>query len=366
MRPSSKTSVSLDLFKREAAQIDYRGPLLNTRRWSMNFKRQLPWRERSSWSAIALGVCYGLLARALFGHWTPEWARPLFGAVSIAFLFFVPMGLGALTVYDASRTRSTSWLTWIFRPWIACVLLALAFSAFAWEGGICLVIMAPVYLTMASIGGIVAGVTARDRRNRGRDGPSTPLLSVLAFPFLLAPVEQQFAAKTERRSVETEVHIQADSATVFRNIAEVPAIADAERPASLFQRIGVPRPSQATLSYQGVGAVRDARFVEGIRFRETITRFEPGKSLAFTIAVDPTSIDPRVLDEHVAVGGPFFDVEYGEFRIEPSREGGVILHLSSRHRLTTHFNFYASLWTDAIMLDLQRGICRIVQQRSER
>ena len=68
----------------------------------------------------------------------------------------------------------------------------------------------------------------------------------------------------------------------------------------------------------------------------------------------------------VAVGGPFFNVGYGEFRIEPSREGGVLLHLSSRHRLTTHFNFYAGLWTDAIMLDLQRGICRIVQRRSER
>jgi len=68
----------------------------------------------------------------------------------------------------------------------------------------------------------------------------------------------------------------------------------------------------------------------------------------------------------VRVGGPYFDAEYGEFRIEPQPAGGVVLYLLSRHRVATHFNFYASLWTDAIMSDLQRGICAIIRNRSER
>ena len=66
------------------------------------------------------------------------------------------------------------------------------------------------------------------------------------------------------------------------------------------------------------------------------------------------------------VGGPYFDAEYGEFQIEPQASGGVRLLLHSRHRVATHFNFYAHLWTDAIMADLQRGICAIIKSRSER
>jgi hypothetical protein len=43
----------------------------------------------------------------------------------------------------------------------------------------------------------------------------------------------------------------------------------------------------------------------------------------------------------------------------------VLLHLSSKHRLSTRFNAYGGLWTDFIMSDLQSDILRIVQARAE-
>jgi hypothetical protein len=285
--------------------------------------------------------------------------------VSLAFVFVMPFALGYLTVHDVSTDRATSWGTWIVRPWAAAVLLAAGLMALAWEGAICVVMVAPVFLVMSSLGGITAGRAAQLRRLRSRSVSRTTLAGVLLLPFAWAPVEQRFEAPTAMRTVQTQLYIRADADTVFRNVAEVPVIRQDERRASFFSRMGIPRPSEATLSYPGVGALRDARFVEGIRFREKVTRFEPARALAFTIAVDPRSVDPKVLDEHVRVGGPYFDVEYGEFRIEPAADG-VVLHLSSRHRLTTHFNAYAGLWTDAIMADLQRGICDIIRRRSER
>jgi hypothetical protein len=39
--------------------------------------------------------------------------------------------------------------------------------------------------------------------------------------------------------------------------------------------------------------------------------------------------------------------------------------LSSRHQLSTHFNAYAGIWTDAVMRDLQDDILAIVRDRSE-
>lgn len=53
------------------------------------------------------------------------------------------------------------------------------------------------------------------------------------------------------------------------------------------------------------------------------------------------------------------------YRIEQVSENQVILHLSSRHRLSTRFNFYAGLWTDFIMRDIQGNILRIIKNRSE-
>jgi hypothetical protein len=315
--------------------------------------------------AVLLGVGYGVFARLTFGlKW--QVLEGLFTAVSLMFLFAVPFVLGVLTVRHAASSGPTSWLTWLFRPWLACLLLAFVFGVLAWEGAICLVIAAPIYLLMSSLGGIVAGLHDRSARRRGSDDTRYLLGLVLVLPFAFSPVEQRMTARTEHRLVETSVRIDADADTVFRNLAEVSEIRSDEQRHGFFQSIGIPRPLQATLSRPGVGAVRDARFVEGIRFRETVTRYEPGKSLAFTIAVDPASIAPGTLDEHVRVGGPYFDAEYGEFRIEPQPAGGVLLHLLSRHRVATHFNFYARLWTDAIMRDLQDGICAIIRDRSER
>ena len=47
------------------------------------------------------------------------------------------------------------------------------------------------------------------------------------------------------------------------------------------QRIGFPRPIEATLSYEGVGGVRHASFERGLMFVETVTDWEPEHRLAF-------------------------------------------------------------------------------------
>ena len=55
----------------------------------------------------------------------------------------------------------------------------------------------------------------------------------------------------------------------------------------------------------------------------------------------------------------------GAYSIEPRPDGGVVLHLSSEHRLSTTFNRYAGLWTDFIMSDTQQYILRIIKHRAE-
>jgi hypothetical protein len=228
------------------------------------------------------------------------------------------------------------------------------------EGTICVVMMAPVFVVMALLGGALAAVvrTIQSRRMR-----STALFVVLLLPYAAGPLEQRIPQAQSRRVVENRVRVRASEAAVWRQIIRVPPIRAEEYRTSFIHRIGFPRPIEATLSHEGVGGVREASFERGVLFRETVTDWKPLRRLSFTIAVD--SIPTRTLDEHVTVGGEYFDVLDGTYEIVPAAPGEVELRLWSTHRLSTHFNPYAALWTDLVMRQIQRNILHVVRDRAE-
>ena len=110
--------------------------------------------------------------------------------------------------------------------------------------------------------------------------------------------------------------------------------------------------------------MRHASFAGGVLFLETVDVWDPEHRLAFSIHAD--RIPSTTLDEHVRVGGQYFDVLRGEYRLEPLADGATRLHLSSQHRLTTDFNWYAHLWTDGVMDNVQENILLVIRERCER
>lgn len=165
--------------------------------------------------------------------------------------------------------------------------------------------------------------------------------------------------------MENVIDIQAPPDVVWQNIERVRAIRKEELPSSWAHAIGFPDPVEATLSHEGVGGVRNASFAGNVFFLETVDLWEPKQRLGFTIAAETDKIPSTTLDEHVRVGGEYFDVLRGEYRLEPLAKNLTRLHLSSQHRLSTDFNWYAHLWTDAIMADLQKRILYVVKARSQ-
>jgi uncharacterized protein YndB with AHSA1/START domain len=323
---------------------------------AVNLRRQ----KRVLWSALACGVVYGAVARLVFGL---KELQDAFGVMTGAFILLVPFALGVITVVVGEREESWSWWRWIWVPWLAALLALGGALALAWEGIICVALWVPLFMILASLGGIAGGVANRivlSQRGRG-----LVLASFVMLPFVVAPLEHRFPLPDDRRVVKTQIEIAADPEIVWRNIARVPAIRPEEQSRSWFHTIGFPRPVEATLSHESVGGVRHASFEGGVVFVETVTDWEPGRRLAFSIAADPASIPQTTLDEHVTVGGPFFDVLRGEYEIEPLAPGRVVLHLASTHRLSTRFNLYSGLWTDFIMRDVQEYILEILKRRCE-
>jgi hypothetical protein len=299
---------------------------------------------------ILVGLTYGLVARILVSN---HWTSGAFGVMTIGFLFVVPVVMGYLTVRPIPEPSSSAKL---FAPWVTCMLVVLCSLVGGLEGTICAVFALPVMLGLSSIGGLIAG---------SRPGRSPVVLPVaFVLPWAVLGVENGGQAPTRFVMTTTSIEIAAPAAVVWPLVVSVDTIRPEERRSALFTRIGFPQPIAATLSHPGVGGVRRASFERGIVFREAVTEWIPEKRIRFTI--DATTVPPTALDEHVRIGGPFFDVLDGTYTLQPVSASRTLLILQSRHRVSTRFNAYAGWWATRVMESIQNNILHVLRDRAER
>ena len=314
--------------------------------------------------SVALGAVYGLAVRGMI-QFTPHarWAPPLISVMSVAFIIVLPFSVGYLTVAAKARETRVSIQQRVFLPWLPVVLALLGCEAVGWEGTICIVMITPIALFCASVGGLSAGAIVLPSQPRA----GTISMAIVALlPFLVGPAEHHFPAPYDIRTVESDVLIHACPQTIWSNIERVRSIEPSELPRSWNRRIGFPRPIEATLSHEGLNGVRHATFAGNVLFVETIDEWAPERRLGFSIRADTARIPPTTLDQHVTVGGPYFDVLHGEYILQPESGGMTRLRLISRHRVSTDFNWYARIWTDAVMRDVQHSILYVIKNRCER
>lgn len=295
------------------------------------------------------GVSYGLLARLAVSF------EALGGAVlamTIGFLFVVPVVIGYLTVRPVERP---SVRFKFFAPWITCGLVILGSVLIGLEGAICVVFAAPAMLLLASLGGFVAGGQTT------RSAADVPIAVLL--PWMVMGLEHGGTAPTRHVVTTTQIEIAAPASAVWPLVVSVDSIRDSERRPAFFTTIGFPRPIAATLDHPGVGGVRTASFDRGLVFREAVIEWVPERKLRFTI--DAKAVPRAALDPHVTIGGPFFDVLTGTYELHPVSPTRTLLILRSEHRVSTRFNLYAGWWADRVMASVQGNILGVLKARAE-
>jgi hypothetical protein len=312
------------------------------------------------WGSL-VALTYGLSARLAFQS---PW-EDFLGLITLGFVIFVPLAIGALTVAFAPRRYKSSWVYGIFMPWLPCILLGIVAIVLAWEVAICIVMALPLFMVMSSIGGII--MTAIFSRLSQEDQRSTPIQSsllglILLAPFIVAPIENQFPAPDSIRTVETQIVIQAGPEGVWDNLVAVPPIRPEEHHFTVFNLLGLPWPVEATLSQPGLEGVRRASYDNGLAILEPVTVWEPYRHYAFGVQLDPTVAPPPPFEQ---VGGKYFEVQRVRFRLETAETGVTVLHLQSQYRLSTRLNFYGGWWIDFLLGDLQDYILGVIKARAE-
>lgn len=310
------------------------------------------------WGAV-LGLVYGGVLRGGMRWHLPGWTP----VMSVSFVLLVPFAVGFITIFVVERRQPQPVWIWLLLPWVPVLGGSLGAMLVLWEGFICVIMFAPIGMICGSFGGLIAGLLVRLPRTMAAKNVCLAVVALL--PLMTHPWLHDVLTQQDLRTVENVRVIHASPAIVWRNIERVPQIAPAELPFSWAHRIGFPSPVEATLSYPGVGGVRHATFEGGVLFIENIDVWDPEHRLGFSIHAQTDQIPPTTLDEHVRIGGPFFDVLRGEYVIEPLPNGETRLHLSSQHRVSTDFNWYARFWTDGVMSDVQETILTVIQKRCE-
>lgn len=283
-------------------------------------------------------------------------------------IFILPFLIGVISSYSSEKAKPRSVFFHIFFPWLPTIVSVFFALLVNFEGMICLIMGLPIYLVLSSLGGIAVAiwfyVFPENRTNL------LALFGILSLPLVTGYFETHWKLPNEIRFVETQITIESTPEKIWKNVIRIPELEKTED--GFFYSMGFPRPVEATLSKEGIGGIREAKFEKGLFFYETITEWNSHHRLKFEIQADPNLTPLTTLDPHVVPGGIYFDALQGEYELEYNKNikydqnQAIVLHLRSKYRLSTHFNFYASLWGDFLMRDIQNSILRILKRRIEK
>lgn len=285
------------------------------------------------------------------GEWLP--------IVSLSFLVLLPIAVGGLVAFLGIRRHGLSpfWIVWA--PMLTMTGGVLIAGLSELEAVLCLVVGIPVMVPLAVVGALIISLIMK--KSDGR----LPVSLLALLPLMIAPLEAHWERPHRQLTVADHIDIDAEASVIWGEIVSVAPIAAEELPNQWIYLLDFPRPISAEIDRETLGGKRLALFERGVTFFEVVTEWEEEKALAFSIEADPEFVPHTAFDQHIVVGGRFYDVLNGRYEIEPLAGGICRLHLTSTHRLSTPFNAYAGWWSEWVMRQVQGSILEVIRNRCE-
>jgi hypothetical protein len=316
--------------------------------------RPLPY---SGWWAIGGGALVGLLLRlAFWGN-----AGQAFSAMLGSFIFGAPLLVAAVTVYLAERTAARSWMYYCFAPMLATTLFVLGTLALYVEGWICAILILPLFAVVGGVVGLVMGAICRVTR-----WPRRSVVGCFALIPILGGAVENLVPSADRERVQTrQIFVAAPPAALWRELVDVRAIRPEEVRDAWMYRIGVPLPLAGAADIRGGEHLRHITMGKGVHFDQVASVWRENERVTWRYRFTPDSFPPGALDDHVRIGGQYFDVVESTYTLTP-RGTGTVLSLATRYRVSTHFNWYAGRVGDLLVGDFGGRIVEFYARRAER
>jgi hypothetical protein len=161
------------------------------------------------------------------------------------------------------------------------------------------------------------------------------------------------------------VLVDAPPATIWKQILTARSIGPEELPPSLTHMIGVPKPLEGINVRTVDGEVRFSRWERGVNFRGFVTARKENESITWRYVFDDRSFPAGSMDEHVAIGGRYFDLRDTSFHLVPVADGRTRLEIVAHYRVSSSINAYAIPASVVLGRDFLDTILGLYKRRSE-
>lgn len=311
---------------------------------------------------FALGAAYGLVMRLAFGmlpFLNQGNSANAGGPMLSAFVLLVPALIGVYTVYGARELLPRLGYA-LFGPWMPTIVFVAGTALLLIEGSICIAMALPIFLLCASLGGLAAWLFLKWAKPQPGVMNSLMLLPlVVGYAEIHAPLPQEVFSST------ASTHIAAKPEAIWQTINHATDIQPEEMKGGLAYLIGVPYPIEAITQTSGEGRVRKLRWDKGVSFDEPITAWDENRFVRWSYAFKPESFPAGALDEHVLIGGKYFDLVDTSYQLTPEADG-TRLEIVIHYRVSTNFNWYSAWWGRVLVEDSAAAILNFYKQRGER
>ncbi len=279
--------------------------------------------------------------------------------LTTAFLIFLPFSFGALVEYLTTLNRPHSIAKVLLQQlWVLLAIIVVG-GVILREGVICLIMAAPIFFACSTLGAFAMRALCRHLWKPSKKIYSIALLPLLGL-FLLPDLSQYHNGMTKQ-----EIVVNAPIETVFASINNIQQIQPNEIKYSPIFTMGFPKPISGMTEQTEEGLMRQIYWQRDIHFQEKITQSKAPTQLAWTYVFTPQSFPKGSLDDHLKIGGQYFNLLTTDYQLEAVSPTQTRMTLNIDYRLSTEVNWYADLWTRYVLNEFSDVVLNIYKRRLE-
>ena len=170
---------------------------------------------------------------------------------------------------------------------------------------------------------------------------------------------------TRHQRINHSIEIAAPAEVIWHHINYPTNIQPDELKNGWAYRIGVPYPVSARTLDERVGGKRELQWQHGVKFQEVITKWQPTQHIAWRYEFEADSFPPDSLDDHIVIGGRYFQLNDTSYTLAPLPNGNTRLSISVGTSIRTSFNWYAEPWAKFLLSDTAQTILNFYKVRAE-
>jgi len=302
------------------------------------------------------GVAVGLILRLIFSGKAGGPYAPMMQS----FIYASPVLIAVVTVYLAETQARRTWGYYFLMPAFANILFVVGTLMILIEGWICAILIVPLFALVGGLAGLAMGAVCRATQWPRR----TIVGCVAVLPLITGGFEQHLALPQRERVAEREIVVAASASAVWRELIDVQRIRPDEISDAWLYRIGVPMPIEGAADTQDGQHLRHVAMGKGIRFDQFATEWRENESVSWRYRFAEDSFPAGALDDHVRIGGHYFDLGETRYSLVEDAEG-TRLRVRMHYRVSTGFNWYAGPLADLLVGNFEETVLRFYARRAE-